>query len=88
VSYARLGHLFPYLPHQPGYHKRLKAAGPLLAAALDYLARECPSWHDQVRLLNATRCRAAPPGKQPGGPSWRDGLATGTAGRIRAGTGA
>jgi hypothetical protein len=88
VSYARLGHLFPYLPHRPGYHKRLKAAGPLLAAALDYLARECPSWHDQVRLTDATRCRAAPAGKRPGGPSWRDGLATGTAGRIRAGTGA
>jgi hypothetical protein len=39
MCYARLGHLFPYLPHQPGYHKRLKAAGPLLAAVLDYLAQ-------------------------------------------------
>jgi hypothetical protein len=54
MCYAQLGHLFPYLPHQPGYHKRLKAAGPLLAAALDYLARETPSWHDQVRLIDAT----------------------------------
>ena len=26
LCYARLGHLFPYLPRQPGYHKRLKAA--------------------------------------------------------------
>jgi hypothetical protein len=24
---ARLGHLFRYLPEQPGYHNRLKAAG-------------------------------------------------------------
>jgi hypothetical protein len=48
------GHLFPYLPKQPGYHKRLKAAAPLLAAVMDYLARECPSWHDQVRLIDAT----------------------------------
>jgi hypothetical protein len=54
LCYARLGHLFPYLPHQPGYHKRLKAAAPLLAAALDFLAREVPSWHDQVRLIDAT----------------------------------
>ena len=54
LCYARLGHLFPYLPKQPGYHKRLKAAGPLLAAVMDYLARECPSWHDQVRLIDAT----------------------------------
>jgi hypothetical protein len=28
LCYARLGHLFPYLPHLPGYHKRLKAASP------------------------------------------------------------
>jgi hypothetical protein len=54
LCYARLGHLFPYLPQQPGYHKRLKAAGPLLAAVMDYLAREVPSWHDQVRLIDAT----------------------------------
>jgi hypothetical protein len=32
LCYGRLGHLFPYLPKQPGYHKRLKAAAPLLAA--------------------------------------------------------
>src|SRR5512140_1815828 len=54
MCYARLGHLFPYLPHQPGYHKRLKAAAPLLAAAMDHLARQCPSWHDQIRLIDAT----------------------------------
>jgi hypothetical protein len=54
LCYARLGHLFPYLPKQPGYHKRLKAAAPLLAQVMDHLARECPSWHDQVRLIDAT----------------------------------
>jgi hypothetical protein len=36
---GRLGHLFPYLPHQPGYHTRLKAAAPLLAV----LARPGPA---------------------------------------------
>ena len=52
---ARLGHLFRYLPKQPGYHKRLKAAAPLLAAgdALIWPGR-CPSWYDQVRLVDAT----------------------------------
>ena len=54
LCYARLGHLFPYLPKQPGYHKRVKAAAPLLAAVMDHLAREAPSWHDQVRLIDAT----------------------------------
>ena len=54
LCYGRLGHLFPYLPKQPGYHKRVKAAAPLLAAVMDHLARQCPSWHDQVRLIDAT----------------------------------
>jgi hypothetical protein len=51
---ARLGHLFPYLPKQPGYHKRLKAAAPLICQATCYLATLCPSWGDQLRLLDAT----------------------------------
>jgi DDE family transposase len=51
---ARLGHLFPYLPRQPGYHKRVKKAAPLLAAVMDHLARQSPSWHDPVRLIDAT----------------------------------
>jgi hypothetical protein len=54
MCYGRLGHLFPYLPHQSGYHKRLKAAAPLLGAAIAYLARQCPSWYDPVRLIDAT----------------------------------
>src|SRR6266567_2522377 len=54
MCYGRLGHLFPYLPKQPGYHKRLKAAAPLLAAVLDHLARQSPSWYDPVRLVDAT----------------------------------
>jgi len=54
LCYGRLRHLFPYLPHQPGYHKQLNASAPLLAAAMDHLARQSPSWHDQVRLIDAT----------------------------------
>jgi hypothetical protein len=54
MFYARPGTCSPYLPKQPGYHKRLKAAAPLLAAVMDYLAREVPSWLDQVRLIDAS----------------------------------
>ena len=54
ICYGRLGHLLPYLPKQPGYRKRLKAAAPLLAAAIDQLARQCPSRYDPVRLIDAT----------------------------------
>ena len=51
---GRLGHLFPYLPKQPGYHKRVKAAAPLICRATVYLASLCPSWADDLRLLDAT----------------------------------
>jgi hypothetical protein len=60
---VRLGHLFPYLPHQPGYHKRLKAAPPLICQATTYLATLCPFWADDLRLLDATPI--------PCGTSWR-----------------
>jgi Transposase DDE domain len=54
MCYGRLGHLFPYLPHQPGYHKRVKAAAPLICQTMACLARQCPSWSDGLRLLDAT----------------------------------
>jgi hypothetical protein len=54
LCYARLGHLFPYLPRQPGYHKRIKAAAPLICATMAYLATVCPSWAEDLRLLDAT----------------------------------
>ena len=54
LCYGRLGHLFPYLPHQPGYHKRLKAAAPLICQATLHLAALCPSFADELRLLDAT----------------------------------
>jgi hypothetical protein len=52
--YCRLGHLFPYLPNQPGYNKRLRASGHLLVVVLRQLAMASPSWYDQLRLLDAT----------------------------------
>jgi hypothetical protein len=51
---ARLGHLFPRLPKQPGYHKRVKAAAPLICTTMLFLAAHCPSWADDLRLLDAT----------------------------------
>jgi hypothetical protein len=46
--------LFPYLSGQPGYHKRVKAAAPVLAAVMGSLARQSPLWHGRVRLITAT----------------------------------
>ncbi|MGH3159943.1 MAG: IS982 family transposase [Streptosporangiaceae bacterium] len=54
LCHARLGHLFPYLPKQPGYHKRVKAAAPLICQVTLYLAALCPSWGEDLRLLDAT----------------------------------
>lgn len=54
LCYGRLGHLFRYLPKQPGYHKRIKAAAPLICQTTLYLATLCPSWVDDLRLLDAT----------------------------------
>jgi hypothetical protein len=54
MCYGRVGHLFPYLPKQPGYHKRVKAAAPLICQTTRYLASLCPSWADELRLFDAT----------------------------------
>jgi DDE family transposase len=51
---ARLGHLFPYLPGQAGYNKRLRGAGHHLSLAIRHLAMAAPSWRDGFRLLDAT----------------------------------
>lgn len=53
-AYTRLGHLFPYLPQQPAYNKRLRAAGPLLAEVTRHLASLAPSWCDRLRLMDST----------------------------------
>lgn len=52
--HRRLGHLFPYLPQQSGYHKRVSAAAGLLSLVATALAAQTPSGHDKVRLLDAT----------------------------------
>jgi hypothetical protein len=54
MCYGRLGHLFPYLPKQPGYHKRVKTCAPLICQTTLHLATLCPSWADGLRLLDAT----------------------------------
>jgi hypothetical protein len=52
--YCRLGHLFPYLPNQPGYNQRLRQARWLLGEVMAHLAGQTPSVHDTLRLLDAT----------------------------------
>ena len=51
---VRLGHLFPYLPKQPGYNKRMRALAPQIVRLLNIVAMASPSWCDNVRLLDST----------------------------------
>ena len=50
----RLGHLFPYLPKQPGYNKRMRSLAPQIVRVLNAVAYASPSWCDNVRLLDST----------------------------------
>jgi hypothetical protein len=50
----RLSHLFPYLPKQPGYNKRLRALAPTIARVITQLAVSSPSFCDSLRLLDST----------------------------------
>jgi DDE family transposase len=49
-----VGHLFPRLLRQSEYNGRLKAAAPLLEAALRWLAGHTPGSAELVRLMDAT----------------------------------
>jgi DDE family transposase len=51
---CRLGHLFPYLPKQPGYNKRMRALAPQIVRLLNAIAYMSPSWCDNIRLLDST----------------------------------
>lgn len=45
---AHLRHLFPYLPKQPGYNKRLRRAAELIRHVTRELARDTTLWSDDV----------------------------------------
>jgi hypothetical protein len=51
---AHLRHLFPYLPHQPGYNKRLRAALPLVKQMIRNLAADSDFWFDNVWIADST----------------------------------
>lgn len=54
LARRRLCHLFPYIPKQPGYNKRLRALAPRLCLVVAHLARISPSFCDRLRLLDST----------------------------------
>lgn len=80
LRYARkhLSHLFPYLPGQPGYNKRLRKLLATPNWLIGVLARDTSLWSDDVWLVDSTPYEAL---------TWPDGPSTGTAHRIHATSG-
>jgi Transposase DDE domain len=56
LRYARehLRHLFPYLPRQSGYNKRLRRASPQLLAFIRLLATDTDLWGDDTWVIDST----------------------------------
>jgi Transposase DDE domain len=56
LRYARthLRHLFPFIPRQPGYNKRLRAALPQIKRVIRLLARDTDFWEDTVWVADST----------------------------------
>ena len=55
IRYARthLISMFPNLPDQSGYGKRLRTQAGLISAVITELARDVDSWHDLPRLVDS-----------------------------------
>ncbi len=51
---VRLGHLFPYIPKQSGYNKRVRALAPQICLLVTVLARSSPAFCDRLRLIDST----------------------------------
>ena len=51
---GRLRHLFPYLPKQPGYNKRLRRLAGTIGWLIGALARDTALWTDDVWVADST----------------------------------
>jgi hypothetical protein len=56
---AHLRHLFPYLPKQPGYNKRLRRLGTTIGWLVGVLARDTSLWTDDVWVADSTPVECA-----------------------------
>jgi Transposase DDE domain len=51
---VHLRHLFPYLPQQPGWNKRLRKAAELVRQVIRHLAQDTTWWTDDVWVVDST----------------------------------
>ena len=57
--HARLGHLFPFVPQQSGYNKRLRKLAGLMAAFMTYLAASTSVFTDDLVVADSTPIECA-----------------------------
>src|SRR3954453_10336440 len=71
LRHARLPlrHLFPYLPQQPGYNKRLRKLAPTVNWLIRQLAADTSVWSDDVWVIDSTPIEGAPPRARPPPPA-------------------
>ncbi len=58
-AHAELRQLFPYVPQQPGYNKRLRALADTLRWLIGVLARDTRLWTDDVWVADSTPIECA-----------------------------
>lgn len=56
---THLRDLFPYLPQRPAYNKRLRNAAATMQHIISALAHDCPSWNDDLWLVDSTPVECA-----------------------------
>src|SRR4051795_2273708 len=74
---SHLAHLFPYLPQQPGYNKRLRKLAGTVNWLIRQLAVDTSMWSDDVWVVDSTPIECAPL------PRCRPRLGPGRLGRVR-----
>ena len=70
---AHLGHLFPYVPGQSGYNKRLRKAAATSQAVMRLIAADVDAWADDTWLIDSTpvECgRSRPTAKRSNLAGW------------------
>ena len=82
-----LRHLFPYLPRQAGYNKRLRGAAGLLRHAIRAVATDTSLWTDDIWIVDSTPVECGRSRETPSGRRWPGGPNTATAPATRATSG-
>jgi hypothetical protein len=76
---AQLRHLFPYLPQQSGYNKRLRRLADTIRWLIGVLARDTALWSDDAWVVDSTPVECGRSGRPRTAQSWPAGPSTATA---------